>query len=275
MYTWFGARKMKLDESVLEIDYKIVEQEILEFIREIVAKAKAKGIVVGLSGGVDSSVVAKLCVKALENHRVIGLLMPTEFTPAQDIIDAEVLAESLEIKTYHIPIDPIVDMFIKMLPFKTDKAVPLGNIRARTRMIINYYFANCLNYLVAGTGDRSEALIGYFTKYGDGGADFLPIVHLYKTQVRKLGAYLELPKKVVEKPSSPQLWKGQKATDEIPIDYPVLDLILYGIFDAKMSHPEIARQLNVPLDLVKKVEILFISSAHKRMYPATVRQLYS
>jgi len=266
---------MKLDESVLEIDCKIVEREILEFIRETVAKAKAKGAVVGLSGGVDSSVVAKLCVKALGNRSVIGLLMPTGFTPAQDIVDAKALAESLGIKTYHIPIDPIVDIFIKTLSFKTDKAVPLGNIRARTRMIINYYFANCFNYLVAGTGDRSEILIGYFTKYGDGGADFLPTVHLYKTQVRKLGAYLKLPKKVVEKPSSPQLWKGQKATDEIPVNYPVLDLILYGIFDAKIPYPEIARQLNVPLDLVKKVETLFISSAHKRMYPATVRQLYS
>jgi len=262
---------MKLDKGVLEIDYKIVEREILEFIRKTVAKAKAKGVVVGLSGGVDSSVVAKFCVKALGSHRVIGLLMPTEFTPAQDIVDANALAESLGIKTYHIPIDSIVNMFIKTLSFKTDMAVPLGNIRARTRMIINYYFANCFNYLVAGTGDRSEILIGYFTKYGDGGADFLPTAHLYKTQVRKLGAYLKLPKEIVDKPSSPQLWKGQKATDEIPVDYPILDLILYGIFDAKMPHLEIARQLNVPINLVKKIEILFKSSLHKRMTPAMVR----
>ncbi|MBS7644405.1 NAD+ synthase [Candidatus Bathyarchaeota archaeon] len=266
---------MKLDESVLEIDYKKVEEEILGFIRDKVARAKAKGVVVGLSGGVDSSVVAKLCVEALGNHRVIGLLMPTEFTPVQDIVDAKALAESLKIKTYHIPIDPIFEIIIKTLPLKTDNVVALGNIRARTRMIINYYFANCFSYLVAGTGDRSEILIGYFTKYGDGGVDFLPTAHLYKTQVRKLGAYLKLPKNIVEKPSSPQLWKGQKATDEIPVDYPILDLILYGIFDAKMPHPEIARQLNVPIDLVKKVETLFISSAHKRMLPATVRQLVS
>jgi NAD+ synthase len=266
---------MKLDESVLEMDYEIIEQEILEFIRETVAKAKAEGAVVGLSGGVDSSVVAKLCVKALGNHRVIGLLMPSEFTPMQDIDDAKALAESLGIKTYHIPIDPIFDVFIKTLPFKTDNVVALGNIRARTRMIINYYFANCFSYLVAGTGDRSEILIGYFTKYGDGGVDFLPTAHLYKTQVRKLGAYLGLPKNIVEKPSSPQLWKGQRATDEIPVDYPILDLILYGMFDAKMPHSEIARQLNVPLDLVKNVETRFLSSAHKRTIPATVRQLFS
>src|SRR5712664_2654683 len=121
--------------------------------------------------------------------------------------------------------------------------IPLANIRSRTRMIILYYFANLNNYLVAGTGDRSEDLIGYFTKYGDGGVDFLPIAHLYKSQVRFLAKHVGISPEIVEKPSSPNLWEGHKATDEIPLDYSELDRALVCLFDLKMKPEDTAKNL--------------------------------
>jgi NAD+ synthase len=108
-----------------------------------------------------------------------------------------------------------------------------ANVKARARMMICYFFANSFNMPVAGTGDRSEDLIGYFTKHGDGGVNFLPIAHLYNTQVRALGAHLGLPERIVTKPSSPQLWPGHLATDEIPLGYEKLDLVLHLLFDLK------------------------------------------
>jgi NAD+ synthase len=145
--------------------------------------------------------------------------------------------------------------------------IPKANVKARVRMIINYYVGNSLNMLVAGTGDRSEDTIGFFTKYGDGGVDFLPIAHLYKTQVRALGAHLGLPERVVWKPSSPQLWPGHKAADEIPVDYDKLDLILSGLLDKKLTPAEVAKATGVQLKVVEDVIKRHRASAHKRNYP--------
>ncbi|MCP8320524.1 MAG: NAD(+) synthase, partial [archaeon] len=188
-----------------------------------------------------------------------------------DVKDAKDLASKLGIKTYTIPIDAIVKTFLDSIPLEEKDRVSIANLRARIRMIIDYFFANSLDYLVVGTGDRSEALIGYFTKYGDGGVDFLPIAHLYKTQVRQLGKHLGLPESIVSKPSSPQLWKGQRATDEIPVDYDTLDLILYAMFDIKMRDKEIASKLSVPLKIVQEVQRRYNESMHKRTYPPKLR----
>ncbi len=152
-----------LSKEVLRIDCQKTEKEILEFINKMVKEANAKGVIVGLSGGVDSSVVATLCVKALGSDRVLGLLMPDPgITPASDVKDAKNLASKLGIKTYTIPIDAVVKTFLDSIPLENKDRIPIANLRARIRMIINYFFANSLDYLVVGTGDRSEALIGYF-----------------------------------------------------------------------------------------------------------------
>ncbi len=196
--------------------------------------------------------------------------MPAEFTPSEDQEDAKALAESLGIRTYSIPLGQIVDKFLKVVPSRERTRVAVGNVFARMRMVTNYFVANSLNYLVAGTGDRSEFLIGYFTKYGDGGTDFMPIVHLYKTQVWQLAKHLGLPSRLVDKPASPQLWKGQKATDEIPMDYPVLDQILCGLFDVKMSAENVAEQLNVGLQTIEAVQTRFEGSQHKRTSPPMI-----
>jgi NAD+ synthase len=151
------------------MDCRKVEEEILLFVRATVSEAKANGVVLGLSGGIDSSVVAALCTRALEKTRVLGIFMPATFTPSEDQRDAHSLAEDLGISTLLVQMTPIVDKFLEIMPFKERKRAAVGNVYARMRMAVNYFVANSLNYLVAGTGDRSEILIGYFTKYGDGG----------------------------------------------------------------------------------------------------------
>ncbi|MEM2873004.1 MAG: NAD+ synthase [Nitrososphaerales archaeon] len=264
--------RRRVSKEALRIDCQKAEHEILEFIKKMVREANAKGVIVGLSGGIDSSVVAALCVKALGSNRVLGLLMPDRgITPASDVKDAKNLASKLGIKTYTIHIDAVVKTFLDSIPLENKDRIPIANLRARIRMVIDYFFANSLDYLVVGTGDRSEALIGYFTKYGDGGVDFLPIVHLYKTQVRQLGKCLGLPENIVNKPSSPRLWKGQRATDEIPVDYDTLDLILYAMFDLKMGDKEIASELKVPLEIIREVKRRYNKSMHKRVYPPSLR----
>jgi NAD+ synthase len=175
------------------------------------------------------------------------------------------------IKLYEVGIDPIFDSFMKSLPkFKGEGKIATGNVKARIRMIINYYVANSLHLLVAGTGDRSEDLIGFFSKYGDGGVDFLPIAHLYKTQVRELGAHLGLSQRVVTKPASPQLWPGHKASDEIPIGYEKLDYVLAGLFDEKKTPKQVATDTGVSIEVVRDVTRRHKESVHKRAYPPMI-----
>ena len=254
---------MQRGSEIRSLDYAKVEREILLFIRSTVSDAGAKGAVIGLSGGIDSSVVGALLVRALGKEKVVGILMPASHTPKEDTEDALALANSWGIKIHEVSIDQVFAAFEKSLPRERDAKIAYANVKARIRMIINYYFANAHGMLVAGTGDRSEDLIGFFSKFGDGGVDFLPIAHLYKTQVRELGAHLGLPTPVVEKPSSPQLWPGHRALDEIPIDYVRLDPVLVGLFDQKLSPKDVARKTGVDLKVVEDVVRRHRNSAHK------------
>ena len=246
--------------------------EIVGFVRGVFASSRAKGIVVGLSGGIDSAVTASVCVKAIGPEKVIGLsLFEKKAIEGDDSRDAKELAKMLKIETLEFPIDEAFDSFLTSFPVKTKDKVTVGNLKARLRMVSLYFMANSRNLLVAGTGDRSEDLIGYFTKYGDGGVDFLPIAHLYKTQVKRLGSYLGLPNQILNKPSSPNLWEGHKATDEIPLDYNILDLALVSLFDLKMQPKEAAMVLEIDEEKLEEILRLYNASAHKRTYPPMVR----
>jgi NAD+ synthase len=259
---------MRTTQKQLSLDYEKVEEEILRFIRKIVADAGAKGAVIGLSGGIDSAVVGALCVRALGKDKVVGILMPVSHTPVKDTEDGRAMAKKWGIKLYEVGIDSIFDSFVTSMPeFKGENKIAKANVKARIRMVINYNIANSHGMLVAGTGDKSEDLIGFFTKFGDGGVDFLPIAHLYKTQVRELGAHLGLPRSVCTKPSSPQLWPGHRAVDEIPIEYERLDPVLSGLFDEKLPPKEVAERTGVDLKVVEDVVKRHRASAHKRSYP--------
>lgn len=200
---------------------------IIDFIRNEVTTANSQGVVLGLSGGIDSSVALYLATKALGNNRVLGLILPDKKVSQQnDIDDAIELSQKVGINYHIIDITEIKQKYIDRLP---KEKISIGNLTARIRMNFIYYYANIEHKLVLGTSDKSELMIGYFTKFGDGAADILPLADIYKTEVRKLAKYLNLPKKILLKKSSPSLWKDQTAEDEIGMEYEKIDTILKNL----------------------------------------------
>ena len=253
--------------DIIELDYEGVAASLVEFTRSILDRANADGVVVGVSGGVDSATVLALMVKSIGRDRVLALLMPdSAVTPPEDIKDALELVERFDVSYKTIDIRPIVDSYLAAAGETPDRK-SLGNLRARIRMSLLYLYANMENRLVAGTGDRSEILIGYFTKYGDGAVDFLPIGCLYKSQVRMLARHLGVPERIAKKPSSPRLWPGQLAETEIGIPYEEVDLILYGLFDLGLSPDEVVDAAGVEPWKVERVLELHRASEHKRQPP--------
>lgn len=236
-----------------------VAQRISEKLRSF---AGSRTLIIGVSGGIDSAVALHICAKAVGPEKVYALLMPdSRATPDTDQQDAIGLASSLGVRFRTHPIDTIVDSFASELTATDQKAI--GNMRARIRMTILYYYANIYDGLVVGTGDRSEILLGYFTKYGDGGVDVLPIGGLFKTQVRKLGRLLGLPFRLVDKPSSPRLWPGQTAEAELGLVYEVADRILYGLTVLGLDETGLIKRGFAEND-VRRVITLMSASEHKR-----------
>jgi NAD+ synthase len=203
-----------------------VIKTITEFVRTEVKHRKSTGVVVGISGGLDSAVATCLAVKALGPNKVCGLILPdSSVTPRRDTLDAEDLAQQLGIKYKIIEVRNIKkECLSKKLPRGSKLAK--ANLLVRLRMSLLYFYAAATNRLVLGTGDKSELLLGYFTKYGDGAADLFPIAGLYKTEVRELAQYLSVPKRVIKKKSSARLWKGHTAEGEIGMSYEEIDNIL-------------------------------------------------
>jgi NAD+ synthase len=257
---------LRLTSKALTLNWETVKKQVISFICNVVEKAKVDGVVLGLSGGLDSAVTAALCVEALGRDRVMLLLLPDEeVTPTKDSEDAQNLARRLNARFRMIEINPIYTAYTNINPIHDEEEkIACGNLRARIRMNLLYYYGNARNLLVVGTGDKSEILIGYFTKWGDGASDLRPIGNLYKTQVRSLAVHLGLPEEIVSKPSSPGLLKGQLAEKEIGMKYNLLDLILLGVVDLKMKREKIARELNIPVTFVDKVRSMVKKSKHKR-----------
>lgn len=250
------------------IDYEHAVNRIKHFIKDKLRESELDGVVIGLSGGVDSSVTTVLAVKALGKDNVNVLILPDEFTPKVDLEDAISLTKSLSVKYQVVNISKIIEAFKSQIPFFNDKNIVAGgNIRARVRMIILYYYANVNNLLVCGTSDKSEILLGYFTKYGDGGADILPLGDLYKTQVRVLGRRLGLPERICNKPSSPRLWRGQTAEKELGVSYEVIDTILYLYFDRGFSLSDIIGYTKIDPNIIKDIIYRAYINEHKRNTP--------
>ena len=266
---------LKLRSSVLELDLLETETRIKRFIRDYVENSGAKGIVLGLSGGVDSSTVAALSALSIGGDNVLGLILPEKETyDPKDVEHAKLVAEKFGLKTELCDITPVLGEFYKSIPiFDPSENVGKGNIKARTRMICLYYYANRLNMLVCGSSDKSETMMGYFTKWGDVAADISPIMDLYKTQVRKLAQNLGIPKEIATKPATPALWPNQLAETELGIKYEMLDLILYGL-ERFMKTEEIAKQLDVDKKIIEKVKNRWLSSEHKRRMLLTAKLEY-
>ena len=235
-----------------------LEKKLSDWIENKVTMAKAKGVVLGLSGGIDSAVVAVLCKKVFPKH-TLALVMPCH-SINKDLDDALELAKKFNIFYKIIDLSEIYDLFVSVLLLdrKEKKAsfkLAEENIKPRLRMITLYYFANKLNYLVVGTGNKTELMVGYFTKYGDGGADILPLGNLLKNQVRELAEYLRIPKKIISKPPSAGLWKGQTDEEEIGVSYERLDKYLNG------------EELNNKM-IEGVIQNKIITSEHKRNTPS-------
>ena len=240
-----------------------LSKKIEAFVRSRVRAAGAKGVVVGLSGGVDSAVVAALCVAALGRRRVLALLMNEDW---QASLQAEKYAGQLGIACRKVGITPILRSF-ELAAGRTSARLATANLKPRTRMAILYYFANSMGLLVAGTGNKSEIQTGYFTKYGDGGVDFLPIGGLYKTQVRALAAFLKVPDAIIDAPPTAGLWKGQTDEGELGITYGELDKLLHLMHDQKLSAAKAAEKAGTALKTAKLVEKKMLAARHKLEMP--------
>lgn len=237
------------------MDTATLSKKLAEWIKDKVLAAGGKGAVLGLSGGVDSSVVAALCVRAFPKS-TLGLIMPCH-SSAKDKEHAEKVAKKFAIPTKVVVLDDIFDRYLKILPdFKPGaglKQLAQGNLKARLRMLTLYYTANQLKYLVVGSGNRSELTVGYFTKHGDSGVDILPLGNLVKKEVKELARFLEVPPEIIDKAPSAGLWDGQTDEGEMGFTYEALDsYILEG-----KAHREIK----------KRIESMRASSAHKCATP--------
>jgi NAD+ synthase len=238
---------------------------IVSWLSERAAAAGARGFVFGLSGGIDSAVVGRLCQMATP-QRVLGVLLPCYSHP-QDEEDARLVASAFSIPVVRVDLGPTFDALsealqtaIKGLPTHVNvvdikQQMPGANVKPRLRMASLYFIANSLNYLVAGTGNRSEITLGYYTKYGDGGVDVLPIGGLLKSEVRALAKELGVPQRVIDKPPTAGLWMGQTDESEMGFSYDALEQYLTGGASA------------VPASVAARIELLRKSSEHKRALP--------
>ena len=234
---------------------EILVQKLCDWIGDKVTKAKTKGVVFGLSGGLDSAVVAALNIRIFP-QKTLAIIIPCHSLEV-DINDALDFINKFNIPYKIIDLSKVYDSFIHLLNDKEKKKsfkLAEANIKPRLRMTTLYYFANKLNYLVVGTGNKSELTIGYFTKYGDGGADILPLGNLFKSQIKKLAEYLGIPKKIINKPPSAGLWEGQTDEEEIGVSYNQLDEYLKT---GKLSNKIIE----------EKIQDKITKSAHKRTTP--------
>lgn len=270
-----GHAGQPLDLSLSEAELERHREHIVDFIREQLDAAGVDDAVLGLSGGIDSTTTAYLAVEALGADHVHGLVLPSEVNRDENMSDAERVAETLGISYDVIEIEPIVDTILDAVPSVDADAdassdplkTAVGNLRVRTRAVLNYFAANRRNALVLGTGNRSEALVGYFTKYGDGAVDCHPIANLYKQQVRQLAKHLGVEDDLAEKTASAEMWSGQTDEAELGLDYDTLDSILALHIDGPLSKSATVRTLDVDEELVTRVRGLYERSAHKRQVP--------
>ncbi|HEY92984.1 MAG TPA: NAD(+) synthase [Dehalococcoidia bacterium] len=230
-------------------------KKLILWIRDKVLAAGCKGVVVGISGGLDSSVLAVLCHRAFPQS-MFGVLMPCH-SSQEDGEHARAVASKFSIPTKTVILDTAFDALLKALPDNSVDAsvsrLAEANLKARLRMLTLYYFANHLKYMVVGSGNKSELSVGYFTKYGDGGVDILPLGSLVKRQVKELGSFLSIPQEIIDKPPSAGLWQGQTDEGELGLSYDELDRYL------------IAGEANN--ELRERIESMIAASDHKRFPP--------
>jgi NAD+ synthase len=252
---------MALKPSFREEQVAIVQA----FLRHHWEDSGRDGFVLGMSGGLDSSVTAKLSAEAIGAAHVLGLALPLSNGGTEER-DAKDWAKELDIRFQRTEIGPMVDAIVGALAIPPDDRIGRGNVHARVRMMALYQVARSENRVVIGTSNKSEYLSGNFTKFGDGGCDFAPLGDLYKTQVLGMARHLGLPKRILEKVPSAGLWEGQTDEGELGIAYKDLDRILLGL-ELEMSPEEIVSRTGLSKSTVERVVNLVGRSVHKRKMP--------
>ena len=269
------------------INCKRVKRVLIEFIRKKIEKSGFQRAVLGLSGGLDSTVVAYLAVEALgDPHNVYGLILPYKSYQSESVKHARLIAKKLRINSQIIEIDPMIEEYFRKFSYrriphpailggegsqvKALEYLRRGNKMARERMSILYDWALVLRGLVLGTSNKTELSMGYFTKYGDGGVDLEPLGDLYKTQVRQLAKYLGVPQSIIRRRPSAGLWPGQTDEGELGINYEELDKILYCMFEKKHSIKKLLT-LGFSIENVEKVKNFVKNSKHKRRLPPVAK----
>jgi len=252
-------------------DPEKVKSQIVEGMRSYFKSAGYDRAVLGLSGGLDSSVTLSLTAEALSPRKTTAVLLPSRGTPKQDLEDARELISLVKVPQSNViltRIDRVVSTIDSSLNGMTK--MERANATARVRMIMLHAIAYRKKALVVGTGDRSEIEIGFFTKYGDGGVDVLPIGRLLKTQVRHMASFMGLPQTICDKPSSPRLWPGHLAEKELGVDYETVDEFIHLHLDQGMSVDEASAKMGTPVAVLKALQTRMSVTAHKRALPPTV-----
>lgn len=250
------------------MNLEIVQDKIIDFIWNETHKAGVSGAVIGISGGIDSALATALTVKALGKDKVLGIHMPESgLTSAVDTEDAIAVSDWLGIELRIIDISEIFSTFMNSVP-DSESAGYLckGNLKARIRMALLYFHANHMNRMVIGTGNKTEILLGYYTKYGDGGVDIEPIGGLYKTEVWGLSRMLGVPEPIITKKPSAGLWKGQTDEAELGISYVKVDNVL-RLLEQNEAPETIISTLDVSREQLNSVMKRIETNEHKRRAP--------
>ena len=249
-------------KKIANQNYTTIANKIQNKLKQKIIETNSKGVIFGLSGGIDSAVIAYLCNNVIK-EKTLAIIMPdSKVSPESETSDAIKIVDNLGLNYKLLDINSIHKEFNMVLE-PEDRA--LGNLRARIRMNVLYYYANLKNLLVLGSSDKSEFNIGYFTKFGDGAADVLPIVSLYKTQVREMAKKLGIDENIISKKSSPHLWPNHDAEHEIGAEYEQIDIILYCMLEKKLSIENTISESEISENVVRKIFQLYDDNMHKRV----------